>query len=82
MEKKCYACGRGFTADENRVLVDTHEDQAVFVGRECYRHIVASGENGWQPPKGGPRLWTMTLNRSKYFDHLRVQAGMKAVKSQ
>ena len=80
MENKCYACGRGFTADENRVLVDTHEDQAVFVGRECYHHIVASGENGWQPPKGGPRLWTMTLNRSNYFDHLRVQAGMKAVK--
>ena len=77
---KCYACGRRFTADENRVLVDTHEDQAVFVGRECYRHIVEAGEEGWQPPKGGPRLWTMTMARSKHFDYLRVRAGMAAIK--
>lgn len=37
-------------------MVDTRDDQLVFVGSECFKQIT---EAGWQPPKGGPRLYPL-----------------------
>lgn len=53
--ERCFACGRRL--GRNPLLVDTRDDQQVFVGRECAKHVLSAGEDGWQPPKGGPRLF-------------------------
>ena len=55
-DEKCFACGKKLGHDPK--LVDTRDDQLVFVGRECFRKI-ASAENGYQPPLGGPRLYLL-----------------------
>ena len=52
----CFAYGRKLGT--NPALVDTRDDQFVFVGRECLKQIEKAGETGYQPPKGGPRLYT------------------------
>lgn len=52
---KCFACDRKL--GKNPRLVDTRDCQTVYVGSECYKLIKASGEVGYQPSKGGPRLW-------------------------
>ncbi len=52
---KCFACDRRLGA--NPKLVDTRDAQTVYVGSECFKKIEAAGANGWQPPKGGPRLF-------------------------
>lgn len=39
------------------MIVDTRDGQTVFVGSECFKLIKKAGESGYQPPKGGPRLW-------------------------
>lgn len=57
MEEKCFACGRKLGKKPQRV--DTRDDQTVFVGRECYKLIVLSGEMGYQPPTGGPKLYLL-----------------------
>jgi hypothetical protein len=55
MEDKCFACDRKL--GKNPKLVDTRDGQLVYVGRVCYELIEESGEEGYKPPKGGPRLW-------------------------
>ncbi len=52
---ECFACGRKLGKKPGRV--DTRDDQSVFVGRECFKLVMAAGEKGYQPPKGGPRLY-------------------------
>jgi hypothetical protein len=59
MADKCYACDR--TLGKKPRLVDTRDAQAVYVGRECYKMIEAAGERGYQPPRGGPRLYLLKL---------------------
>lgn len=54
---KCFACDRKL--GKNPKVADTRDDQWVYVGRECYKHILAAGSVGWQPPKGGPRLFIL-----------------------
>ena len=54
---KCFACGKRL--GKTPALVDTRDDQKVFVGRECYKLVLDAGQNGYQPPKGGPRLYPM-----------------------
>lgn len=63
--KLCFACDRKL--GKNPHYADTHEDQCVVVGSECYKAIQEAGESGWQPPKGGPRLWVLTPEREQYF---------------
>jgi hypothetical protein len=62
---RCFACGRVLSGSYN--VVDTHEDQCVRVGLDCGRKIIRSGAVGYQPPKGGPRLFPMTKERHTYF---------------
>lgn len=52
---RCYACDRKLGA--NPYVADTRDDQFVYVGSECFKYIRQSGEMGYQPPKGGPRLY-------------------------
>lgn len=56
-DARCFACGRPLGANPHRA--DTRDAQVVDVGRECYRLIEAAGEDGYQPPRGGPRLWLL-----------------------
>jgi len=43
-----------------KYLADTRDGQTVFVGPECFKHIRAAGDEGYQPPLGGPRLFEMS----------------------
>lgn len=52
----CFACGRAL--GRTPMIADTLDGQLVFVGRECGREIEAGGKNGWQPSRGGPRLYS------------------------
>ena len=62
---RCFACDK--FVGENAATVDTHEDQYVFVGSECYKLVLAAGKLGYQPPRGGPRLYALTKERRLYF---------------
>lgn len=52
---KCFACDRAL--GRNPKQADTRDDQIVSVGSDCYSKIETAGEAGYQPPKGGPRLY-------------------------
>lgn len=51
----CFACGRPLKA--NRQTAWTSDGVRVHVGPECRLQIRISGDKGYQPPKGGPRLF-------------------------
>lgn len=53
---KYYACGATLT-EEQAHRVWTLDGNPVDAGKACYRRIRDAGEAGWQPPKGGPRLY-------------------------
>jgi hypothetical protein len=57
MAAKCFACDRRLGRDP--LLVDTRDGQLVHVGSECGKLVIEAGELGYQPPKGGPRLWPL-----------------------
>lgn len=56
-ELRCFACNRPLGG--HPASADTRDGQVVYVGGECERHILAAGDDGYQPPKGGPRLYPM-----------------------
>jgi hypothetical protein len=55
-QRDCFACGKRL---KYRTLVAWTEDgtQWVYVGRECYGHIIGAVD-GYQPPLGGPKLYS------------------------
>ncbi len=53
---KCFACDRPITEG---YLVGCADEQDVGVGPECYSKIKKTGFAGYQPPKGGPRLYEL-----------------------
>ncbi len=53
--EKCFACGR--KTGKSPELVDTRDGQLVYIGSECFKLVQTAGEEGYQPPLGGPRLW-------------------------
>lgn len=55
---RCFACGARLTA--SRRLVTCEDDQTVHVGPERWRKIRGGDTSGWQPPKGGPRLYLLS----------------------
>lgn len=55
---RCYACGKHLSTSPE--LVDTRQDQLVYVGRECARWVRQAGAEGYQPP-GGPRLFSLGI---------------------
>lgn len=69
---ECFACGKPLTTLDPK-LVDTRDDQTVFIGPECFKHVKAAGEEGYQPPRGGPRLFPISKDipiRMKYESRL------------
>lgn len=53
----CFACGREIHGGS--VSVWTADPQMQYVGPECAKYIRDAGPEGYQPSKGGPRLyWT------------------------
>jgi hypothetical protein len=59
---KCFACDRRL--GRNPARVDTRDSQIVVVGSECFKHVAAAGDAGYQPPKGGPRLYLVRCSCS------------------
>ena len=55
MYDKCFACGKRLSG--NPYVSDTRDAQIVYVGSDCYRRIRIAGDEGYQPPRGGPRLY-------------------------
>lgn len=66
MIDKCFACDRKL--GKSPQLVDTRDDQTVYVGSECFKLIAAAGKQGYQPPKGGPRLWLLSNGNSNHHN--------------
>ena len=56
---RCFACDKPLT--RNRFLVDTRDNQKVYVGPDCFKKVVQAGEAGYQPFEDGksPRLWVL-----------------------
>jgi len=54
---KCFACDRALGRKPK--VVDTRDAQFVHVGVDCFRKIVSAGDSGYQPPKGGPKLYAL-----------------------
>mgnify|MGYP001607889396 CR=1 FL=1 len=61
--RKCFACDRKL--GRNPILADTRDGQTVFVGSECWKLIKASGEAGYQPSLGGPKLYLIPSGLSQ-----------------
>lgn len=61
--ERCFACGRKL--GKSAGLADTRDAQVVHVGRECLKLIRSAGESGYQPPRGGPRLFPMPADKRK-----------------
>lgn len=53
--ERCYLCERPIYTTVHKVY--TSDGQTQFAGEECYRMVRDSGLDGYQPPKGGPRVW-------------------------
>lgn len=58
---KCFACGKPLKDNSPRFLVDTRDGQFVYVGPDCHDKIVVADEKGYQPPLGGPRLYSVQV---------------------
>lgn len=59
---KCFACDRQIKTTP-RVLTCLDE-QTVHVGPCCFTKAERAGLDGYQPPKGGPRLYTPEAKES------------------
>lgn len=57
MTERCFACDKPL--GKSPKMADTRDGQTVYVGSECFKQITKSGESGWQPPKGGPKLYPL-----------------------
>ena len=58
IKNRCFACDR-IIREEKPAIADTRDGQGVYVGNECLKKILRAGESGYQPPKGGPKLYPM-----------------------
>lgn len=64
MERRyCFACDRPLKA--GGYLVGCQDDQTVYVGALCLSQIKNAGKKGYQPPKGGPRLFLLAYTKHK-----------------
>ena len=66
MTDKCFACDHPL--GETKHLADTRDGQLVYVGPNCLALIKAAGEDGYQPPKGGPKLYMVKVPLKEFTD--------------
>lgn len=57
MQQRCFACGKLLSLTAH--LVACADEQTVYVGSDCFRAIERAAADGYQPPKGGPRLYAL-----------------------
>jgi len=58
--ERCFACDKRLSRPQIVFLEDRLSDlrqYEVHVGPECFARVEAAGAAGYQPPKGGPRLY-------------------------
>lgn len=60
MTEYCFACGKPLKAGKS-FLVDTRDDQTVYVGPECYKRVVEAGEEGYKPAKYKGKVYKNVL---------------------
>lgn len=63
----CFACGRSIRSTLR--AAHTIDGQSIYVGSDCYKRISQMGIHGYQPPLGGPRLFTTMEPLCKCDDH-------------
>lgn len=61
--ERCFACGKPLGA--NPKLIDTRDGQTAYVGSECWKFVAAAGDSGYQPPRGGPKLYPMSRENTQ-----------------
>jgi len=54
---KCFACDRQIKGTPH--VLTCIDEQTVHVGPCCFAKAENAGLDGYQPPKGGPRLYTL-----------------------
>jgi hypothetical protein len=54
---KCFACDKIMKKEALTANADTQDGQTVMVGPDCLKRIIAAGNQGYQPPLGGPKLY-------------------------
>jgi len=60
---RCFACDKPLGKAPQ--IVGCKDDQTVHVGSDCYSKIKSAGPDGFQPPKGGPRLYLLQYTKHK-----------------
>ena len=76
---KCFACNRKLGA--NPYHVSTSDGQAVAVGSECIKKITPAG---YQPEKGGPRLYPARFRLDGFVWHVTAihrETGWESVET-
>ena len=74
--RKCFACDKKL--ENNPPIIKTIDGQYVFVGRGCWHKIKKTGEIGYQPPLGGPRLWIVPIGPTqKELGDIRYKVELK-----
>jgi len=73
--RRCFACGRKL--GNNPYPADTRDGQFVFVGSECYKLIKSAGGSGYQPPKGGPKLWLLSQKDLSQLNNFESKPSRK-----
>lgn len=58
---KCFACDRQIKATAH--VVTCTDEQIVYVGPCCFKKTANAGLEGYQPSKGGPRLYTLEAKK-------------------
>lgn len=53
--ENCFACGRQIRRVSHALT--SLDEQTVYVGPCCFAKAKNAGLTGYQPPKGGPRLY-------------------------
>lgn len=61
---RCFACDRVIRR-ATPLIAHCLDEQEVYVGTECMKKIESAASEGWQPAKGGPRLFTLLAKRQK-----------------
>ena len=65
MKQRYYACDRAMKPAGAPVYTADDGGQRQFVGPDCYLQVQAAASAGFQPPRGGPRLYAERRRRTQ-----------------
>lgn len=78
-DPQCFACQRAISPTARIETAWTSDPTSVHVGAECWKKICAGGTEGWQPPKGGPRLFQVPPGSNRTHDAAYLSKGERAL---